>query len=62
MPTYRDQILCWAVVRHVGLRTQVVQKFKVRGDAENYLGLLRRSLPVAPYEVIFDQGGWNSDE
>lgn len=56
---YRDQILCWAVVRHIGVRRMIVEKFRLRSDAENYLCLMRRSLPVAPYEVVFDQGGWD---
>lgn len=60
MGKYREQLMCWAVVRlNPGFLHTPVSKFRRRGEAESYLGVLRQQLPLVPYVIVFDQGGWN---
>jgi hypothetical protein len=50
--------MCWAVVRHLGVQSVPISRFKKRSDAENMLQLMQRGLPIKCYEIVFDQGGW----
>ncbi|GAB4364811.1 MAG: hypothetical protein Kow00121_00810 [Elainellaceae cyanobacterium] len=50
-----SQLHVWAVVRLLpNLQRVVVNRFRRRGDAENYANLLRRYTPDGNFIIVFD--------
>ncbi|MDY6783637.1 MAG: hypothetical protein SW833_14035 [Cyanobacteriota bacterium] len=45
----------WCIVRQLpNMQRLVVARFRRRNDAEGYLQILRRLLPVSSHAIIFD--------
>ncbi|MBW4660397.1 MAG: hypothetical protein KME15_17120 [Drouetiella hepatica Uher 2000/2452] len=50
-----SQLHVWAVVRLLpNFQRVVVNRFRRRGDAENYIHLLRRHTPDGNFIIVFD--------
>ncbi|MBD2018881.1 hypothetical protein H6F43_01605 [Leptolyngbya sp. FACHB-36] len=52
---YSDRLKCWAVVRLLPkMQCVVMARFVKESDADGYATVLRRLLPDAVVEVVFD--------
>jgi hypothetical protein len=57
MPSYRDSLHPWCIVRAFpNAHTLVVARFRRRSDAEAQLSALQRLIPAASFYVVFDAG------
>ncbi|WP_416674114.1 hypothetical protein [Egbenema bharatensis] len=55
-----SQLHVWAVVRLLpNMQRVVVNRFRRRGDAENYLHILRRYTPDGNFIIVFDPSAEN---
>jgi len=53
--TYADRLSPWCIIRALpNLQRLTVARFRRRGDAEAHLKTLRRMLPSANCEIVFD--------
>ena len=52
---YRQKLAPWIIVRQTGpLQWITIGRFRRRGDADGHLEVLRRMIPTAAFEVVFD--------
>jgi hypothetical protein len=57
MPSYRDSLHPWCIVRSFSnAHTLVVARFRRRNDAEAQLRALQRLMPTANFCIVFDAG------
>lgn len=50
-----SQLHVWSIVRLLpNMQCAVINRFRRRGDAENYLSILRRYNPEGNFLIIFD--------
>jgi hypothetical protein len=55
---YRERLHCWAIARLLpDLRWIIVARFRRRSEADGHLQFLRRMIPEAQFQVVFDVGG-----
>ncbi|NJL40559.1 MAG: hypothetical protein HC899_30305 [Leptolyngbyaceae cyanobacterium SM1_4_3] len=60
MPSYRDSLHPWCIVRAFpSAHTLVVARFRRRSDAEAQLRALQRLIPAASFCVVFDAGQYS---
>jgi hypothetical protein len=53
--TYLSPLHVWAIIRRLpNMQRVVVQRFRQRSQAENYLYILRRYNPDAEFVIVFD--------
>jgi endonuclease V-like protein UPF0215 family len=53
--SYQDQLSPWVVYRQLpNLQRLEVARFRRRNDAEEYLKIVRRMLPQAQFEIVYD--------
>ncbi|HEY9650221.1 MAG TPA: hypothetical protein V6C95_06135 [Coleofasciculaceae cyanobacterium] len=53
--TYKIQLYPWCIIRPFSnMRTQIVGRFRRRGDAEGHLQILKQLIPGVAYEIMFD--------
>lgn len=53
--TYPSSLHVWAIIRRLpNMQRVVVQRFRQRSQAENYLYVLRRYTPDADLIIVFD--------
>jgi hypothetical protein len=53
--TYKEQLFPWCIIRPFpNMRTQIVGRFRNRGDAEGHLRVLKRMIPGVSYQIMFD--------
>lgn len=53
--TYKAQLYPWCIIRPFpNMRTQIVGRFRSRSDAEGHLRVLKRLMPNASYQIMFD--------
>ena len=53
--TDRNQPNPWCLIRPLpNMRSQIVGRFRRRVDAEGHLRVLRRLIPKASYQIMFD--------
>ena len=51
----RSRLFSWIIVRQLpNFQRIIVGKFRTRSDAEGHLQVLRRMIPHARFEVVFD--------
>ncbi len=49
------QLYPWCIVRFLpNLQRSVIQRFRKRSEAEEYLKALKRLLPEASHQIVFD--------
>lgn len=49
------QLYPWCIVRFLpNLQRTIIQRFRKRADAEEYLKALKRLLPEASHQIVFD--------
>lgn len=54
-PMYYTEELCkpWGVMRHVdGIQPRIIQRFLVRGEAEEAASFLNRAVPGVQFQVV----------
>jgi hypothetical protein len=52
---YKAQLYPWCIIRPFpNMRTQIVGRFRNRSDAEGHLRILKRMIPNASYQIMFD--------
>lgn len=52
---YSVQLHPWCVIRFLpNLQRSVIQRFRKRSEAEEYLKVLKRLLPEASHQIVFD--------
>jgi hypothetical protein len=60
--TYKAQLYPWCIIRPFpNMRTQIVGRFRNRSDAEGHLRVLKRLMPNASYQIMFDITPESSD-
>jgi hypothetical protein len=56
MQSYRTALSPWAVFRCLSPATNIcVARFRKRNDADEYIKIIRQSIPEATFEVVFDK-------
>ncbi|GET41376.1 hypothetical protein [Microseira wollei] len=52
--SYQKQLSPWEIYRHLpNLQRRLIARFRRRNDAEAYLKVLRRMLPLAEFEIVY---------
>lgn len=52
---YRDRLSPWCIVRLLpNAKPTIVARFRQRNSAEDCLNVLRRLMPKARFEIVFD--------
>ncbi|MER3435593.1 MAG: hypothetical protein C4288_19910 [Leptolyngbya sp. ERB_1_1] len=52
--TYRVQLYPWCIVRFLpNLQRRIIQRFRKRAEAEEYLKALKRLLPETNRQIVF---------
>jgi hypothetical protein len=55
MPSYRDQIHPWCIVRILpNAQTLIIARFRRRNDADAHLKVLQQLISTAEFRIVFD--------